>query len=233
MVRETSLLLNITPNDRPGLYLKSQSLVKNTSWAPAAKDEKDEWKNSEEQNVIFNNGELLCGILDKSQIGPSAYGMVHSVYEVYGSDVAGKLLSALGRLLTKYSHMQGLTCGMDDLRITQEGRKIRKEVLNERSGVGKQVAIEYVGMKDDYDENLFLERMQEVVRDPEKSSGLDRAMQTATSELTSVMYRELVPAHLLKKFPYNNMQNMTSSKAKGGGENANLISSIIGRTLRC
>jgi len=229
----SSILLNITPNDRPGLYLKSQSLVKNTSWAPAAKDEKDEWKNSEEQNVIFNNGELLCGILDKSQIGPSAYGMVHSVYEVYGSDVAGKLLSALGRLLTKYSHMQGLTCGMDDLRITQEGRKIRKEVLNERSGVGKQVAIEYVGMKDDYDENLFLERMQEVVRDPEKSSGLDRAMQTATSELTSVMYRELVPAHLLKKFPYNNMQNMTSSKAKGGGENANLISSIIGRTLRC
>jgi DNA-directed RNA polymerase I subunit RPA1 len=220
--------LNITPNDRPGLYLKSQSLVKNTSWAPTSKSENEEWKNSEEQNVIFDNGELLCGILDKSQIGPSAYGMIHSVYEVYGADVAGKLLSALGRLLTKYSQMQGLSCGMDDLRINEEGRNIRKRVLEEKSGVGKQVAIEYVGMKDAYDENLFLERMQEVVRDPEKSSGLDRAMQVATSDLTSVMYRELVPVHLLKKFPYNNMQNMTSSKAKGGGENANLISSIIG-----
>lgn len=226
----SSILLNITPNDRPGLYLKSQSLVKNTSWVPAFKTENEWWKNSEEQNVIFDNGELLCGILDKSQLGPSAYGMIHSVYEVYGADVAGRLLSALGRLLTKYSQMQGLSCGMDDLRITQEGRTIRKRVLKEKAGIGKQVAIEYVGMKDAYDENLFLERMQEVVRDPEKSSGLDRAMQTATSELTSVMYKELVPVHLLKKFPYNNMQNMTQSKAKGGGENANLISSIIGTT---
>ena len=154
--------------------------------------------------------------------------MVHSVHEVYGADVAGKLLSALGRLLTKYSQMQGLSCGMDDLRITEEGRKVRESLLAEKSGVGKQVAIDYVGMKDNYDENLFLERMQEVVRDPEKSSGLDRAMQTATSTLTSAMYRDLVPVHLIKKFPYNNMQNMTQSKAKGGGDNANLISSIIG-----
>jgi DNA-directed RNA polymerase I subunit RPA1 len=225
----SSILLNLTPNDRPGLYLKSQSLVKNTSWAPSNKN--DTWRNSEEQDVIIANGELLCGILDKSQIGPSQYGMVHSIYEVYGADVAGKLLSALGRLLTKYSQMQGLSCGMEDLRITEEGRRVRKNVLKEKSGVGKQVAIEYVGLKDDYDEDLFLERMQEVVRDPEKSSGLDRAVQTATSELTSAMYRELVPVHLLKKFPYNNMQNMTQSKAKGGGDNANLISSIIG-TIR-
>ena len=224
----SSILLNLTPADRPGLFLNSTSLVKSANWAPPQKTEGEEWRNSEEQEVIFDGGELLCGILDKSQIGPSPYGMVHSVYEIYGPDIAGKLLSAMGRLFTKYSQMQGLSCGMDDIRITRQGQETRKQILKEKVGIGKEVAVEYVGLKNEYDESLFLERMEEVTRDGEKLSGLDRAMQVATSELTSVMYKELVPVHLIKKFPKNNMQNMTESKAKGATQNANLISSIIG-----
>ena len=95
----SSLLLNLTPTDRPGLFLNSDSQVKSTNWAPVYKDEK--WKNSEEQKVIFDNGELLCGILDKAQIGPSPYGMVHSVYEIYGPDVAGKLTFSHGEIIHK------------------------------------------------------------------------------------------------------------------------------------
>jgi DNA-directed RNA polymerase I subunit RPA1 len=220
--------MNLTPTDRPGLFLKSKSQVKRANWAPPTEKEGEEWKNSEEQDVIFDDGELLCGILDKAQIGPSAYGMVHSVYEIYGPDVAGKLLSAMGRLFTKYSQMVGLSCGMDDIRISQQGREERKRILSESVGVGEEVAIEYVGLKESYDDQLFRERMEEVTRDPEKLAGLDRAMQGAASELTSAMYSELVPVHLLKKFPKNNMQNMTESKAKGSSDNASLISGIIG-----
>lgn len=228
----SSILMNLTPTDRPGLYLNGTSQVKAANWGPVYKEEDNAWKNSEEQNVIFVDGQLLCGILDKAQIGPSAYGMVHSVYEIYGADVAGKLLSALGRLLTKYSQMQGLTCGMEDIQITQKGREARERVLKEQVGAGKDVAIEYVGLKDSFDERLFKERMEEVTRDAEKLAGLDRTMQGATSKLTSAMYREMVPVHLIKKFPKNHMQNMTESKAKGSSDNANLISSIIG-TLSC
>lgn len=224
----SSLLMNLTPTDRPGLFLKGKSQVKRANWAPPTTEPDDEWKNSEEQDVIFDDGELLCGILDKAQIGPSAYGMVHSVYEIYGPDVAGKLLSAMGRLFTKYSQMLGLSCGMDDIRISQQGREARKRILSETVDVGKEVAIEYVGLKESYNDGVFRERMEEVTRDPEKLAGLDRAMQGAASKLTSVMYRELVPAHLIKKFPKNNMQNMTESKAKGSSDNASLISGIIG-----
>jgi DNA-directed RNA polymerase I subunit RPA1 len=227
----SSVLLNLTPEGSPGLYLDGRSQVKATNWAPNRVG-KDEWKNSEEQNVIFDNGELLCGILDKAQIGPTANGMVHSVFEIYGGDVAGKLLSAMGRLFTKYTQMQGLSCGMDDIRIHNEGRVKRKEVLKENRDIGTGAAVEYVGLKDSYDEGLFKQRMEEVTRDPEKLAGLDRAMQSATSNLTSQMYKALVPAQLIKKFPKNNMQNMTESKAKGGGDNANLISSIIGITMQ-
>jgi DNA-directed RNA polymerase I subunit RPA1 len=228
----SSILMNLTPTDRPGLYLNSTSVVKAANWGQVytEDDEANVWKNSEEQSVIFVNGELLCGILDKSQIGPSDYGMVHSVYEIYGAEVAGRLLSALGRLLTKYSQMQGLTCGMEDIQVTRKGREIRKQILEENVNAGKDVAMEYVGLKNALDKRVFRERMEEVTRDPEKLAGLDRAMQGATSKLTSTMYRELVPVQLIKKFPKNHMQNMTESKAKGGSDNANLISSIIGMT---
>lgn len=32
--------------------------------------------------IIFRKGEFLCGTLDKSQFGPSQFGLVHSCYEV-------------------------------------------------------------------------------------------------------------------------------------------------------
>ena len=41
-------------------------------------DEKD----MTESDVIFRKGELLCGVLDKAQFGPSSYGLVHACYEV-------------------------------------------------------------------------------------------------------------------------------------------------------
>ena len=33
--------------------------------------------------VIFRQGQLLCGVLDKSQFGASQYGFVHSCHEVH------------------------------------------------------------------------------------------------------------------------------------------------------
>lgn len=72
----------------------------------------------EEGTVIFMDGELVTGVLDKSQFGASSFGMVHSCYELYGPPVAGKLLSILGRLFTKYVQWKGFSCRMDDLRLT-------------------------------------------------------------------------------------------------------------------
>ena len=54
----------------------------------------------EEQKVIVCDGYLAQGIMDKSQLGASANGLVHAVYEVYGVSHSGNLLSILSRLLT-------------------------------------------------------------------------------------------------------------------------------------
>jgi hypothetical protein len=70
---------------------------------------------TEEDRVIIRDGELLTGILDKKQFGAKPYGLVHACFEVYGPDVAGKLLSCLGRLFTRFNQYFGFTCRMDDL----------------------------------------------------------------------------------------------------------------------
>jgi len=52
-------------------------------------------------------------VLDKSQFGATSYGLVHAVYELYGPDIAGNLLTVLGRLFTVFLQSYGFTCGID------------------------------------------------------------------------------------------------------------------------
>ena len=67
-------------------------------------------QHKEEEMVVVRDGELLTGVLDKSQIGASAYGLVHAVYEIYGAESAGRLLSIFSRLFTmwpvSYTHLR-------------------------------------------------------------------------------------------------------------------------------
>lgn len=82
----STILLNLTYSHSP-LNMISKSKVPAKVWENSA---------PEEDKVLVMDGHLLTGILDKSQFGASAHGLVHSVYEVYGPSYAAKLLSTLG-----------------------------------------------------------------------------------------------------------------------------------------
>lgn len=104
----STLLLNLTRGYQP-LNMNSKSQVPGKSWSVLQKNE------TEEGSVLVLDGYLLTGVLDKKQFGAKAFGLVHSCYELYGGEIAGKLLSALGRLFTKYVQFIGFSCRMDDL----------------------------------------------------------------------------------------------------------------------
>lgn len=76
-----------------GLNLDSKSKLNSDEWGPLGK---------EEGEIKVRDSELLQGTLDKSQFGSVDYGLVHAVYEVYGSEKAGELLTALARIFTHY-----------------------------------------------------------------------------------------------------------------------------------
>ncbi|KAK5000227.1 hypothetical protein LTR66_000891 [Elasticomyces elasticus] len=220
----TTVLKNITPEDCPGLTLGSRSSTGADQWGAK----------SEEQNVLFEDGDLLCGILDKKQIGPSAGGFVNAVYEVYGHTVTGKLLSILGRLLTKMLHMRAFSCGVEDLIFTHHGELTRREMLKAAETVGLEVATKYVslqGNKPRADDPELKRRLEEVMRDDSKQAGLDAVVNNQTKDLSTGVTMACMPSALIKPFPKNQMQAMTGSGAKGTGVNANLISCNLGQQV--
>ncbi|KAK4040572.1 hypothetical protein C8A01DRAFT_35436 [Parachaetomium inaequale] len=220
----TTILKNIRPADCGDLWMNGSAKVKSRSWG----------EDSEEGQVMFRDGEFVSGILDKSQLGPSDGGFVHAVHEVYGPSVAGKLLSSIGRLLTRYLAMIAFTCGMDDLVMTPQGEKDRKETIKAASRIGLEVAAKYVSLgeqKPTKDDPLLLERLEEVLRDDKKQEGLELLTSQECATLSTEITRLCLPAGLEKQFPKNHMQSMTISGAKGSPVNANLISCNLGQQV--
>ena len=217
----STVLLNIKPTNVPGVNLISKNKIKNEYWG----------EGSNENQVIFQNGELLCGILDKSQYGASQFGIVHSLHEVYGSDVAGKALSILGRLFTNYNMMNALTCGMDDLRLTAEGNDWRNELLKQSVDVGRAAATEVTNLPSDtkVTDRELKKRMEEILRDDNKLGILDAVTQSKVNSITSQVVSKVVPNGIMKSFPYNAMQAMALSGAKGSTVNVSQIMCLLGQ----
>ncbi|KAI9597691.1 hypothetical protein BDF19DRAFT_434176 [Syncephalis fuscata] len=225
----STLLKNLTYG-HPPFYLKSSAKVAARYWG----------RGSEEAQVVVHHGELVQGVLDKSQFGASAYGLVHTVYELYGPSFAGRLLSMLGRLFTKYLQSKAFTCRMDDLRLTPEGDAWRRQLMKEGKKEGPKATLGYIGLdQHGTDKQMasaattanpeYQRRMEEVIRDDEKLQGLDAAMKTAMNQLTSSIISKCIPDGLFKVFPENNMQMMTVSGAKGSNVNVSQISCCLGQ----
>lgn len=220
----STVLLNIKPDEYQGLTMSSGSQTQASLWGP----------NSEEADVIFKDGELVQGIIDKKQIGPSGGGFVNGVYEAYGHTIAGRLLSVLGRLLTKLLHMRAHSCGVEDLIFSKTGELKRREALAPSETIGLKVSAEHVSLGDAgarSDDPELKRRLEEVLRDDGKQVILDNRMKGALSILSSAVTKECLPNALVKPFPRNQMQLMTTTGAKGSQVNANQISCNLGQQV--
>ncbi|EXJ86793.1 DNA-directed RNA polymerase I subunit RPA1 [Capronia epimyces CBS 606.96] len=238
----TTVLKNITPDRFHGLNLTSKSSTSSEQWGEKTSNDSAKWTVTKdsivfrdtEQIVIFKDGEHLSGILDKNQLGPSAGGLVHSVYEIYGHITAGKLLSILGRLLTRFLNERAWTCGMDDLYLTPEGDKQRRDELTKAKRIGFEVSVEYVTLKVAQtveEDPALISRLENVVRNDDQLNGLDQMYKAKVKSITDNVSKFCLPKGLRKPFPRNHMQAMTISGAKGSSVNANLISCNLGQQV--
>ena len=238
----TTILKNITPGRYRGINLTSTSSTPSESWGETTVKDPAKFAvthdlvsfKDTENTIIFRDGEHLCGILDKGQMGPTAGGLVHSVHELYGHIVAGKLLSILGRLLTRVLNERAWTCGMDDLFLTSEGDNHRRSELSKSKRLGEEVAAEYVSLQPvqaQQDPSTLAGRLENVLRDDDQLNGLDQVYKSKVKSITDRVSKLCMPAGLRKTFPRNQMQAMTISGAKGSSVNANLISCNLGQQV--
>lgn len=109
----STILINITPTGSPLLNMQGSSKIKSSDWD----DQRSRTTNMKpremcESTIIIRGSELLCGVLDKNHYGPSQYGLVHSLYELYGCKISGELLTCLARLFTAFlQQYRGFTLG--------------------------------------------------------------------------------------------------------------------------
>ncbi|KAF9430196.1 hypothetical protein BGZ76_000935 [Entomortierella beljakovae] len=223
----TAVLHNLTIG-RPPLNMTAGAQVKAQYFG----------KGGEEESIVqIMDGILITGVLDKAQFGAKAYGLVHSCYEIYGGDIAGKLLSILSRLFTRWTQRWAFTCRMDDLLLTPEGDKWRRDLQGGGKDLGTKAALKYAKMECTVEKLRSSKRLQKefnnklevVLRSDEQLAGLDATMKSTMNELTTSVQNACIPNGLLKKFPHNNMQAMTVSGAKGSYVNVTQISCALGQ----
>jgi len=96
-----------------------------------------------------------------------------------------------------------------------------------------EVASKYVTLDETQQSNdaELRRRLEDVQRDDQKQAGLDNVYSSRTSQLSTDITSVCLPLGLVKPFPWNQMQAMTTSGAKGSAVNANLISCNLGQQV--
>ncbi|KAH9678838.1 DNA-directed RNA polymerase I subunit 1 [Citrus sinensis] len=197
----------------------------------AEKNKSKEKELSEEKLLIYKN-DLVRGVIDKAQFAD--YGLVHTVQELYGSNTAGTLLSALSRLFTVFLQMHGFTCGVDDLLILKDKERERKNHLHGSEEIGKRVHLEALELEDgaEIDPIKLKSEIEKAMR-----GGGDAAVAYFDMKMTSQLNKhtsssvinELLSEGLLKPTGKNWISLMTTSGAKGSKVNFQQISSHLGQ----
>ncbi|XP_024394449.1 DNA-directed RNA polymerase I subunit 1 [Physcomitrium patens] len=192
----------------------------------------DYWgKTSGELELIVRDNELVCGVIDKAQFGK--FGIVHTFQELYGPEMAGRLLSVFSRLFTAYLQMHGFTCGFGDLLLVPKSEKSRRNKLKETDDLGNKINARFVGV--DEEGELNMEEIRDEVEKRIQSKGdaasarLDMLMTSALNRITSDINNTIFPKGLMKPFPANCLSLMTITGAKGGLVNFTQISSLLGQ----
>lgn len=230
----TAVLNQLTYGRRP-LNLISKSQIPDEMWG----------KGSGEATIIIRQNELLTGVLGKKQFGNKAHGLVHAVYELYGAEMAGKLLTTLGRLFTLYLQFRGFTCGMDDLLLTMPSEKKRAGLSEESNRCGMKQAGIFTGIipqdtpdlldkiKDKKErqvmEEKIMTRLAEMLASPDEAHNWDKFMISHLGGVTSSVIEACLPSGQVKSFPKNNLAMMTISGAKGSRVNFSQISCLLGQ----
>lgn len=215
----STVLANLTKGRAP-LNMTCNCKINAKMWGPS---------HAEEATVTLCDGYLATGVMDKSQFGASTFGITHAVYELYGPDTAGSLLTAIGRLMTRFDQLVGFTCRMDDLLLDAAANDRRRHLIENSHALGRQVIAEYGKLQDAEDREAMIIAMERILRSDELMRGLDGVMKVKMNDVTSKIIETCLPLGQYRPFPSNNMSLMTLSGAKGSMVNFSQIAGLLGQ----
>ncbi|GBP50286.1 DNA-directed RNA polymerase I subunit RPA1 [Eumeta japonica] len=233
----STVIINSIPKDKPYLSLSGRAKINAKAWQ---KYLPRSWKaggvpftnpnTMTEAEVIIRKGQLLCGVLDKTHYGATAYGLVHCMYELYGGETSSALLSAFSKLFTYYLQWEGFTLGVKDILVVNEADKKRDEFIDIICSSGKIAASKATELSLDVTEEIIKETIEDMmIKNPKFRASLDRQYKSLLDRHTNNINSVCLGEGLLQKFPDNNLQLMVQSGAKGSTVNTMQISCLLGQ----
>lgn len=233
----STIIINTIPKDKPCLTLIGKAKISPKAWQkyPARP-----WKAGgtpftnpnamSEAEVVIRKGQLLSGVLDKTHYGATPYGLVHCMYELYGGDSSSALLSSFSKVFTFYLQWIGFTLGVKDILVVEESNKKRDDLICLVRNAGKIAAVKATDLPADVDEEKLKETIEVMyTKDPKFRANLDRQYKNLLDSYTNNINTVCLSEGLLEKFPYNNLQLMVQSGAKGSTVNTMQISCLLGQ----
>jgi DNA-directed RNA polymerase I subunit RPA1 len=233
----STIIINSIPKGRSYLSLEGKAKISSKAWQ---KDVSRPWKaggtpfsdanSMSEAEVIIRKGELLCGVLDKTHYGATPYGLVHCMCELYGGDSSSALLSSFSKVFTFYLQWIGFTLGVKDILVVDKADEKRDDIICLVREAGRVAAIKATELPVDVDDNKLIETIREMyTKDPKFRANLDRQYKNMLDSYTNNINTVCLTEGLLEKFPYNNLQLMVQSGAKGSTVNTMQISCLLGQ----
>lgn len=232
----STIIRNLIPEDMPAINLTAAAKISAKAWQ---REEAREWAAGgtplegnamSEAEVIIRQGELLCGILDKNHCGATPYGLVHSMYELYGGNCSTNVLSAFSKLFTYYLQREGFTLGVKDIIVLEKADKKRAKVIKKCRKSGRLAALAALELDPSTSDEVLVQKMDEAyTNNPRFRTILDRKYKQVLDSFTNDMNKTCIPTGLVTKFPENNLQLMVQSGAKGSTVNTMQISALLGQ----
>ncbi|CAI5442080.1 unnamed protein product [Caenorhabditis angaria] len=228
----STIVKNITPEGKPLINLDGKAKTPLSCWIAKGHTKPPPFDMSE-SHVIFRQGELLVGVLDKAHFGATQFGLAHCVFELYGHRCGVQLLSCFSRLFTTYLQYHGFTLGVADILVVDEANATRKEAVLESRTIGDQVVKTTFGLPDNASKAEIKRTLAATYCNPRGQGTdvkmLDFGMKQGISKYNDAITKSCVPTGLLRAFPQNALQLMIQSGAKGSAVNAIQISGCLGQ----
>ncbi|PSC74762.1 beta and beta-prime subunits of DNA dependent RNA-polymerase [Micractinium conductrix] len=201
-------------------------------------------KNNGEGHMHIWRNHLLAGCVDKNSFGK--HGLLHVIYELYGSERTSTITAALSRLFTGFLQRFGFTCGMSDVYLVESAEEERVQVLQQADVRCLEAAADFAGLPGPAElvrAGLSQEAAFEVREDGIRTAlslrfrtnaeqagvGLDMKSSSAMHPLGSEVVKACLPAGQCKPFRHNMMALMTVTGAKGSVVNFSQISCLLGQ----
>ncbi|CAI4231731.1 unnamed protein product [Auanema sp. JU1783] len=225
------IMKNCIPEGKPLINLAGKAKTPLSCWR--VRGYSDPQFDMSESEVVFRQGELLVGVLDKAHYGATQYGLAHCCFELYGPKIGVKVLSCFSRLFTTYLQFHGFTLGVADILIRKEADQERTKHVLESRTIGNQVVIKTFALSENATEAEIKNALATTYNNPAGQGTdvkmLDYGMKQGISKYNEAITKACVPTGLIRSFPENALQVMIQSGAKGSSVNAIQISCCLGQ----